>query len=86
MDQVYINHKGDAKKIAENLERLKKMTDQELENYYKNALGNGFFGVHAQNLLAIAMNKEFKRRFGESPITYKDGILVSKKNERLNNL
>jgi hypothetical protein len=75
MDQVPTFFKGDEQFIKERLASFKELSDEKLWDYYHDVTKNGFFGVRAQTLTVMALRHEFDRRFGMSPIEYKNGVL-----------
>jgi len=73
---VYIARAGDHEVITNYLADFNTKSHTELFAAYNTAQGKGFFGVHQQGLFIIAMHLTFNKRFGKSPITVTDNMLI----------
>lgn len=77
MKHVFTSREGDKEQFLKNFERIQKLSDHQLIEKYNAAVKTGIVGVHAQALHLLAMRKVFLKRFGKSPISIEDGIVIS---------
>ena len=73
---IYISKKGDRVVIANYLANFKEKSNAEFCAAYNSAQVKGFFGAHQQGLYVIAMHLTFMKRWGRSPITVTDNVLI----------
>jgi hypothetical protein len=79
MNYVYIQRRGDLNTIIEQRKLLEDEPIEELVDLYNNQVRIGIVGVHQQALQLIAINMEFIKRLGESPIGIEDNTVISLK-------
>ena len=73
---IYISKAGDREFIANYLADFKEKSNADLCAAYNSAQVKGFFGAHQQGLVVIAMHLTVMKRWGRSPITVTDNVLI----------
>lgn len=76
MKYVYIARKGDRESVIKNYNYYSEVSNNELIKTYNGSVKTGIVGVHAQALFLIALRKAFLERFGKSPVTVEDKIII----------
>jgi hypothetical protein len=76
LQHLYISRPGDKDRIRENYASLMDISDEQLVENYNRQARLGIVGVHAQVLFLLAMNVQFMFRFGTSPLTIKDQVII----------
>lgn len=77
MTFVYYQRPDDKERIQEFYDYYKKLNHDKLILDYNRNCRIGFVGVHAQGLAMIAMHFLFIKRYGKSPFSFEDNILLN---------
>ena len=77
MKYVFIAREGDQETVKSFYKDLENHSNEKLLEQYNREVDIGIVGVHAQALKLLALRKIFLERFGESPIIFKDNMVIS---------
>lgn len=73
MEHVYLKRPADQPEIEKYIQKFQSYKDEELVNAYNGQ--KAVYGVHQQVLYLIALDIDFKERFGKSPISNEENII-----------
>ena len=77
ISHVIIHRRGIKEEVMEHLELFKHNSSEELIETYNRNVQIGSIAVYAQAIMLVALRRVIKERFGVSPITIEDNMIVS---------
>ncbi len=77
MELLLIPRPSDRERLLEHIQTLSNLTLEELVESYNKNVSIGITGTQAQGLYLLAMHKVFLNKFGRSPISWTDNIVLA---------
>ena len=77
MELLLLPRPGDRERLLEHYQTLTNATLEELVESYNKNVSIGITGTQAQWLYLLAMHKVFLNKFGRSPISWTDNMVLA---------
>jgi hypothetical protein len=77
MELLLIPRPGDRERLLEHIQTLSNATLEELIDSYNKNVSIGITGTQAQGLYLLAMHKVFLNKYGRSPISWTDNMVMA---------